>query len=649
MSRKHHFIRTAIPLVALILSPFISSQAIALSCPTTVKQGEELVNPPELDARRGLLETVLVVKEVAQCVPVWDANTSTWTVSQQTLRNYGWTDESVDLTSFTEQDLDKLNLKYTYPGPTLRLRKATSPEVNNGDSLHINLYNQLPPMTPKEGMVCTGGGSDAPNCYHGASITNLHFHGSHVSPQYHQDYVLLSLYPKGSQDVTPNDTDVALGDYQIRVDPFNYRQPEGSHWYHPHKHGSTALQVLNGMAGALLIEGALDDWLNNYYSHKLIEKTMLVQQINDDIGAVPGYALVNGQVMPKITMQPGEVMRFRLVGALMNNGAKYTIQFPSGFDVKQIEQDGVQFSPKNYQAQPLRTGNITSGYGFKLDPGNRVDLLVMAPSASGSYGITHKMVGQLTEAESKAVNARNKAILKAAKKDTSGDPDLFTVEVPKNLASVRLRMGGLPANKDWPALPGYLQTPTPDKPAKTIKYASNQYSGGASGPSFTIQGEAYDGSCVMTDFTTTLNSTEQWTVINENLSFADGADPTQNSPGAAHPFHIHTNPFLVTRFGDTQYSGDYDPIWMDTISLPTGGEPGTDSVSVDMLLHFEDFTGGYVNHCHFLNHEDQGMMQLVQTICPQSSDSDPKFGTPGTNAVECAASNPLLSGLKVCQ
>ena len=33
----------------------------------------------------------------------------------------------------------------------------------------------------------------------------------------------------------------------------------GTFWYHPHLHGSTAIQVASGMAGALIIEGGLDE------------------------------------------------------------------------------------------------------------------------------------------------------------------------------------------------------------------------------------------------------------------------------------------------------------------------------------------------------------------------------------------------------
>ncbi|MCZ6556623.1 MAG: multicopper oxidase domain-containing protein, partial [SAR324 cluster bacterium] len=37
-----------------------------------------------------------------------------------------------------------------------------------------------------------------------------------------------------------------------------------------------------------------------------------------------------------------------------------------------------------------------------------------------------------------------------------------------------------------------------------------------------------------------------------------------------------------------------------------------------------DYTGAYVFHCHILAHEDRGMMQNVQTVCPKTGN----FGTP---------------------
>src|SRR5204862_7850734 len=42
-------------------------------------------------------------------------------------------------------------------------------------------------------------------------------------------------------------------------------QAPGTHWYHAHKHGSTALNVANGMTGAFIIEGQYDDDIDKTY------------------------------------------------------------------------------------------------------------------------------------------------------------------------------------------------------------------------------------------------------------------------------------------------------------------------------------------------------------------------------------------------
>ena len=44
----------------------------------------------------------------------------------------------------------------------------------------------------------------------------------------------------------------------------------------------------------------------------------------------------------------------------------------------------------------------------------------------------------------------------------------------------------------------------------------------------------------------------------------------------------------------------------------------------EILQRFEDYSGAFVLHCHFLGHEDRGMMFNVQTTCPEKDN----FGTP---------------------
>jgi hypothetical protein len=60
--------------------------------------------------------------------------------------------------------------------------------------------------------------------------------------------------------------------------------------------------------------------------------------------------------------------------------------------------------------------------------------------------------------------------------------------------------------------------------------------------------------------------------------------------------------------------------------------------SITTRSRFLDFTGEYVVQCHFLGHEDRGMMIGVQTVCP----STPQWGTtvPAGTADNCSLNLP---------
>jgi FtsP/CotA-like multicopper oxidase with cupredoxin domain len=75
-----------------------------------------------------------------------------------------------------------------------------------------------------------------------------------------------------------------------------------------------------------------------------------------------------------------------------------------------------------------------------------------------------------------------------------------------------------------------------------------------------------------------------------------------NLDDADLPFHIHTNPFLVTKVNGVPL---VEPIWRDTVNV-RGHQ------TVTLRTRFEDFTGRFVHHCHIFNHEDIAMMQLVE-------------------------------------
>jgi hypothetical protein len=101
--------------------------------------------------------------------------------------------------------------------------------------------------------------------------------------------------------------------------------------------------------------------------------------------------------------------------------------------------------------------------------------------------------------------------------------------------------------------------------------------------------------------------------------FARDPDFQITTKGADHPFHMHVNPFWVTRIEVPDEQGGFHnvlgaPCWMDTVSIPRGGR-------VVFRSRFADYTGMWVNHCHILMHEDHGMVQAVQVV-PRAVDTN---------------------------
>merc|ERR1712183_539825 len=76
---------------------------------------------------------------------------------------------------------------------------------------------------------------------------------------------------------------------------------------------------------------------------------------------------------------------------------------------------------------------------------------------------------------------------------------------------------------------------------------------------------------------------------------------TENRCGVkCHPFHMHVVPFQLQNLPkQSDYFQDGD--WHDTF---IHGE----FEDVTVRFQLTTFTGDYVIHCHFLQHDDQGMM-----------------------------------------
>src|SRR6476619_3107767 len=152
-------------------------------------------------------------------------------------------------------------------------------------------------------------------------MTNLHFHGLHVSPNAPQDDAL-------SMMASPGQT----LHYSVEVPP---QQPPGLYWYHPHPHGESYVQDLDGMSGAIVVEGieryvpeVLDMRERILVLRDLVlptdsaERKRVMNSVSMQTtrcGTAPEKPerafSVNGGLRPQIDLAPGERQFWRIVNA----------------------------------------------------------------------------------------------------------------------------------------------------------------------------------------------------------------------------------------------------------------------------------------------------------------------------------------------
>jgi FtsP/CotA-like multicopper oxidase with cupredoxin domain len=109
---------------------------------------------------------------------------------------------------------------------------------------------------------------------------------------------------------------------------------------------------------------------------------------------------------------------------------------------------------------------------------------------------------------------------------------------------------------------------------------------GMFGGGFTINGRPFDPRRV--DTRVALGSIEDWDLINPSTM--------------DHPFHLHTNAFQVVGS-----DGAPDGAWRDVVLVPAGRR-------VRIRVPFRDYAGKAMYHCHILDHEDLGMMGIIEVV-----------------------------------
>ncbi|BAZ47211.1 type 3 multicopper oxidase (plasmid) [Chondrocystis sp. NIES-4102] len=392
--------------------------------------------------------------------------------------------------------------------------------------------------------------------------TNLHYHGLHVTPNGNADNAFLDIPP--GKNLT----------YEFTL-PKNH--PSGTFWYHPHRHEFVAEQLFGGLAGLFIIRGELDE----IPEIKAAKEEFLVLQdfALDDSGQIqsPNHMAmmrgregqlmtVNGQVNPQLAIACGGLLRLRILNAspsrfyrlALENHPFYLIATDGGAIGTPIELKELLLSPGE-RAEVLVRGDRESGQYRLLNlPYDRGGMNMMEMMGDGGHMMGDGMAMMQENTQT------NPQVLATLTYQGSVSP----LPLPQQLVSVE-------------------ELPEP-KTVRRIELSMEEEMTPGMGMTFTFNGKAFDPNRV--DTQVQLNTVEDWELVN--------VDPD----GMAHPFHLHVNPFQVVSRNDKP-----DPYraWKDTV-LVKGNE------TVRIRIAFRDFTGKAVYHCHILDHEDLGMMGIVE-------------------------------------
>jgi FtsP/CotA-like multicopper oxidase with cupredoxin domain len=448
-------------------------------------------------------------------------------------------------------------------------------EIDPGDTLRIELVNNLPPLSHPPPMAM-----DRP---HEWTNTNLHTHGLHVSPAGIADNVFLDVPPGATQH------------YEI---PLPADHPGGIFWYHPHRHGGVTQQVRGGMAGMIVVRGEIDR-VEEVRSAK--EQIMVLQAI--ELGAdfqlltpIPNPTTeeaffprkqilytVNGVLNPTISMYPGEVQRWRILNAAEG---KFMSLRLAEHDLHVLAWDGLTLAaPDAVELVMLSAGNRVEVLVKAGKPG-RYDL-VLTPGSSQKPDIPGMPVSaQPSTAATPSAMAMRMSTMRGMQ-TFPGELEvrpILSVEVAGSGPEM-----GLPSSLpvwDPPILPIARRR---QFSFTVTRRPNNEFL------FFGIDGVAFDPA--RPPYQVKLGTAEEWTLVNA---------PDPKLMEHAHVFHIHTNPFKITSVNGRTLD---KPLWRDTFVL---SKSSGDSFTFES--NFVDYPGRFVEHCHVLAHEDLGMMESIEVV-----------------------------------
>ena len=484
-------------------------------------------------------------------------------------------------------------------------------DVTPGARIQLSLHNKLP-ADPS----CTEAGHavNKPHCFNG---TNLHSHGLWLSPSGNGDNVLLSINPGVSFD------------YEYNIPPDH---PAGTFWYHTHRHGSTALQVSSGMAGALIVRGNrppsprsngdIDTLLRPTRTQPFRERVVVLQQIQyacrdaqgqiklnpdksyrcdpGDVGGIEGYdqfgpgswpasgryTTINGLVMPTFDgAVAGRIERWRVI----HGGVRDTVNLEFRrltSNAARVEglraADNDRFIGDNCAGEPLpqhliAADGLTLGAVHRVtqtvyQPAYRWDTLMVFP-AEGTYCVIDAAAPSAGSVGDAPPSRRLLAFVKVARGTTVGG-DITGYLTQQLVAATAANMPPSVRDKVTADLRNGLVLasfmPHPDIGDKEVTGTQELvFNIDVSQSPPIFEVNGKPYEPTRMDRVLRLGGVDEWTL---------------RSDLASHPFHIHVNPFQIVKILDPQGRDVSAPGAVDdTGGTPDPQYPGLKGVWKDTL------------------------------------------------------------------
>ena len=331
---------------------------------------------------------------------------------------------------------------------------------------------------------------------------------------------------------------------------FTVNQEAATLWYHPHVMGTTAEQVYRGLAGLFIIDDENSVNLDIPGEYGIDDVPLIIQDrrfFEDGTFAYnPSRSdIMHGIIGNTITVN-GTVQPYLEVP---NSLVRFRILNGSNSSLYKISlSDGSSFS------------QIASDGGF-LEKAVKLDYSVLSPGERAEIIVDFTtLYGKDVFLKVEIYNGREFEALKFKITNNYSDsieniPDRLNriLKIPESEADISRRF--------------VMQTGM---------------------GSFSINGKKMDMSRI--DEIVSLGDTEIWEIYNRPMGMMQ----------IPHSFHIHDVQFQILDRNGVLPS-PVESGWKDTVLIWPGE-------TVRFITKFEDYTGIYMYHCHFLEHEDDGMM-----------------------------------------